>query len=165
MKTSFSLLFTIIIVSVCSLPSTAQDNPQIRLPEGVIARIGKGALGMERPSPRVDGIWTTQSDYGMRKQGKTFPQVECRRNRGLLLYFLRMGQLTLPLQRITRYTCGMEKLASTKSRLLDIQNKLLVQHIRQIVRPSQQAATMGQFGCGMLPQELTKLRSRQTKKA
>ena len=51
MKTSFFLVFTVIIVSVCSLPSTAQDNPQIGLPEGVIARIGKGSLGEIHFSP------------------------------------------------------------------------------------------------------------------
>ena len=42
MKTSFSLIFTIIIALVCCFPLTAQDNPQIGLPEGLIARIGKG---------------------------------------------------------------------------------------------------------------------------
>ncbi len=51
MKTSFFLLFTVIIVSVCSLPSTAQDNPQIGLPEGAIALIGKGDLGEVHFSP------------------------------------------------------------------------------------------------------------------
>ena len=51
MKTSFFLIFTAIIVSVCSLPSTAQDNPQIGLPEGAIARIGKGSVGEVHFSP------------------------------------------------------------------------------------------------------------------
>ena len=51
MKTSFFLILTAIIVSVCSLHSTAQNNPQIGLPEGVIARIGKGALGEVYFSP------------------------------------------------------------------------------------------------------------------
>ncbi|MYH83001.1 PQQ-binding-like beta-propeller repeat protein [Candidatus Poribacteria bacterium] len=53
MKTSFFLIFTAIIVSVsvCSFPSTAQDNPQIGLPEDAIARIGRGALGEVRFSP------------------------------------------------------------------------------------------------------------------
>ena len=51
MKASFFLIFTTIIVSVCSLPSTAQDNPQIGLPEGAIARIGKGSLGEVHFSP------------------------------------------------------------------------------------------------------------------
>ena len=45
MKTSFFLLCTAIILSACSLHSTAQDNPQIGLPESVVARIGKGSLG------------------------------------------------------------------------------------------------------------------------
>lgn len=51
MKTSFFLIFTAIIVSVCCFPSTAQDNPQIGLPEDVIARIGRGALGEVHFSP------------------------------------------------------------------------------------------------------------------
>ena len=51
MKTSFFLLCTAIIVSVCSLPSTAEDNPQIGLPEDAIARIGKGSLGEVHFSP------------------------------------------------------------------------------------------------------------------
>ena len=51
MKTSFFLIFTAIIVSVCSFPSTAQDNPQIGLPEDAIARIGRGALGEVHFSP------------------------------------------------------------------------------------------------------------------
>ena len=51
MKASFFLIFTTIIVSVCSHPSTAQDNPQIGLPEGAIARIGKGSLGEVHFSP------------------------------------------------------------------------------------------------------------------
>lgn len=51
MKTSFFLIFTTIIVSVCCFPSTAQDNPQIGLPEDVIARIGRGALGEVHFSP------------------------------------------------------------------------------------------------------------------
>ena len=51
MKTSFLFLFTAIIVSVCSLPSTAQDNLQIGLPEDTIARIGKGDLGEVHFSP------------------------------------------------------------------------------------------------------------------
>lgn len=51
MKTSFFFIFTAITVSVCCFPSTAQDNPQIGLPEGAIARIGRGALGEIRFSP------------------------------------------------------------------------------------------------------------------
>ena len=51
MKTSFFFIFTAIIVSVCSLPSTAQDNPQIGLPENAIALIGKGDLGEVHFSP------------------------------------------------------------------------------------------------------------------
>ena len=51
MKTFFFLIFTVIIVSVCCFPSTAQDTPQIGLPEDVIARIGKGSLGEIHFSP------------------------------------------------------------------------------------------------------------------
>ena len=51
MKTSFSLIFTIIIALVCCSPSTAQDHSQIGLPEGVIARLGKGSLGEVHFSP------------------------------------------------------------------------------------------------------------------
>lgn len=51
MKTSFSLIFTIIIALVCCSPLTAQDHSQIGLPEGVIARIGKGSLGEVHFSP------------------------------------------------------------------------------------------------------------------
>ena len=51
MKTSFFLIFTAITVLVCSFPSTAQDASQIGLPEGAIARIGKGSLGEVRFSP------------------------------------------------------------------------------------------------------------------
>ena len=51
MKTSFFLIFTAIIVSACCFPSTAQDSSQIGLPDGVIARIGKGSLGEVHFSP------------------------------------------------------------------------------------------------------------------
>ncbi len=72
MKTSFFLIFTAIIVSVCSLPSTAQDDTQIGLPEGVIARIGRGALGEVHFSPdgsqlaisTAIGIWFHDPETG-----------------------------------------------------------------------------------------------------
>ena len=51
MKTSFFLIFTAIIVSVCPFPSIAQDNPHIGLPEDAIARIGRGTLGEVHFSP------------------------------------------------------------------------------------------------------------------
>lgn len=51
MKTSFSLIFTIIIALACCSPLTAQDHSQIGLPEGVIARIGKGSIGKVHFSP------------------------------------------------------------------------------------------------------------------
>ena len=72
MKTSFSLIFTIIIAFVCCFPSTAQDNPQIDLPEGVMARIGKGSLGEVHFSPDGSqlaistsiGIWFHDPETG-----------------------------------------------------------------------------------------------------
>ncbi|RKU19665.1 hypothetical protein C6501_01265 [Candidatus Poribacteria bacterium] len=51
MKTSLFSIFAAIIVSVCCFPSTAQDNAQIGLSEGAIARIGKGSLGQIHFSP------------------------------------------------------------------------------------------------------------------
>ena len=51
MKTSFSLIFTLIIALVCCSPLTAQDSSQIGLPEDAIARIGKGSLGEVHFSP------------------------------------------------------------------------------------------------------------------
>ena len=51
MKTSFFLIFTLIIALVCCFPLTAQDHSQIGLPEGVTARIGKGSLGEVHFSP------------------------------------------------------------------------------------------------------------------
>ncbi len=51
MKTFFFLIFTAIIVSVCSFLSTAQDPSQIGLPEDAIARIGRGSLGEVHFSP------------------------------------------------------------------------------------------------------------------
>ncbi|MCG9130536.1 PD40 domain-containing protein [Candidatus Poribacteria bacterium] len=72
MKTSFSFIFTIIIACVCCSPLTAQDNPQIGLPEGVVARIGKGALGEVHFSPDGSqlaistsiGIWFHDPETG-----------------------------------------------------------------------------------------------------
>ena len=72
MKTSCFLIYTAIIVSVCCFPSTAQDNPQIGLPENAIARIGKGALGEVRFSPDGSqlaistsiGIWFHDPETG-----------------------------------------------------------------------------------------------------
>ena len=72
MKTSFSLIFTIIIALVCCSPLTAQDNPQIGLPEEVIARIGKGSLGEVHFSPDGSklaistsiGIWLHDPETG-----------------------------------------------------------------------------------------------------
>ncbi|MDE0085422.1 MAG: WD40 repeat domain-containing protein [Candidatus Poribacteria bacterium] len=51
MKTSFFSIFTAIIVSIFCFNSASQDNAQIGLPEGAIARIGKGSLGQIHFSP------------------------------------------------------------------------------------------------------------------
>ncbi|MDE0317462.1 MAG: WD40 repeat domain-containing protein [Candidatus Poribacteria bacterium] len=51
MKTSFLSIFTAIIVSIFCFNSASQDNAQIGLPEGAIARIGKGSLGQIHFSP------------------------------------------------------------------------------------------------------------------
>ena len=72
MKTFFFLIFTAIIVSVCCFPSTAQDYSQIGLPEGAIARHGKGRLGKLQFSPKGRqlavstsvGIWFYDPDTG-----------------------------------------------------------------------------------------------------
>ena len=72
MKTFFFLIFTAIIVSVCCFASTAQDYSQIGLPEGAIARHGKGRLGKIQFSPKGRqlavstsvGIWFYAPDTG-----------------------------------------------------------------------------------------------------
>ncbi|MYF97589.1 hypothetical protein F4212_00425 [Candidatus Poribacteria bacterium] len=51
MKTSLFLILTAILVLIFSFTSTAQDNAQIGLPEGAIARLGKGSLGEIHFSP------------------------------------------------------------------------------------------------------------------
>lgn len=51
MKTSLFLILTVILVLIFCFTSTAQDNAQIGLPEGAIARLGKGSLGQVRFSP------------------------------------------------------------------------------------------------------------------
>ncbi|RKU05537.1 hypothetical protein C6503_27090 [Candidatus Poribacteria bacterium] len=83
MKTSFFLIFTAIIVSVCCSPSTAQDHTQFSLPEGAKARLGKGTLGEVQFSP--DGNWlAVSSSVGIwfydPKTGKELdllPQTDC----------------------------------------------------------------------------------------
>ena len=72
MKTSFSLIFTVIIALVFCFPLTAQDHSQIGLPEGVIARLGKGSLGEVHFSPDGSqlaistsiGIWLHDPETG-----------------------------------------------------------------------------------------------------
>ena len=51
MKTSLFLTCTLFIISICCFHSAAQNNAQIGLPEGAIARIGKGILGEIHFSP------------------------------------------------------------------------------------------------------------------
>ena len=80
MKTSFSLIFTIIIALVCCFPSTAQDYAQIGLPEGAIARIGRGYLGEVHFSPdgsqlaisTAMGIW-----FHDPQTGKALELLQC----------------------------------------------------------------------------------------
>jgi len=47
----FFSIFTAIIVSIFCFNSASQDNAQVGLPEGAIARIGKGSLGQIHFSP------------------------------------------------------------------------------------------------------------------
>ena len=83
MKTSFFLIFTAIIVSVCYFTSTAQDDTQLGLPEGAIARLGNGTLGEVQFSPDGSrlavstsvGIWFYDPDTG--KVLDLLPQTEC----------------------------------------------------------------------------------------
>ena len=83
MKTSFFLISTAIIVSVCSLHSTAQDYSQFSLPEGAKARLGKGTLGEVRFSPDGNrlavsssvGIWFYDPNTG--KALDLLPQTDC----------------------------------------------------------------------------------------
>ncbi len=51
MKTSLFFTGTLLILSIFSFHLAAQDNAQIGLPEGAIARIGKGTLGQIHFSP------------------------------------------------------------------------------------------------------------------
>ncbi len=72
MKTSFFSIFTAIIVSIFCFNSASQDNAQIGLPEGAIARIGKGSLGQIHFSPDGNklavstsiGIWFHDPNTG-----------------------------------------------------------------------------------------------------
>ncbi len=72
MKTSFFSTCTLLILSIFCLQITAQDNAQIGLPEGVIARIGKGSLGEIHFSPDGSklavstsiGIWLHDPNTG-----------------------------------------------------------------------------------------------------
>ncbi len=86
MKTSLFLICTLFIISICCLPASAQDNPQIGLPEGAIARIGKGSLGKVNFSPDGSklavstsiGIWFHDPQTGkelelLRRTNITYP--------------------------------------------------------------------------------------------
>ena len=83
MKTSFFLIFTATILSVCCFPSTAQDYTQFSLPEGAKARFGKGTLGEVRFSPDGSrlavsssvGIWFYDPQTG--KELDLIPQTDC----------------------------------------------------------------------------------------
>ena len=86
MKTSLFLTCTLFIVSICCFASTAQDNAQLGLPEGAIARIGKGSLGQIHFSPDGSklavstsiGIWLHDPKTGkeldlLRRANITYP--------------------------------------------------------------------------------------------
>ena len=72
MKTSFFLILTQILIFSYCLSLTAQDNAQIGLPEGGIARLGKGSLGVIHFSPDGSklavstsiGIWFHDPETG-----------------------------------------------------------------------------------------------------
>ena len=52
MKRLLFLLFTVFLLStLLLLTSSAQDNTKIGLPEGAIARLGKGGINLMRFSP------------------------------------------------------------------------------------------------------------------
>ena len=83
MKTSFSLIFTIITLSICCSPSTAQDPSQFGLPEDAIARISKGALGEVHFSPdgsklaisTAIGIWFHDPETGKALDLLRYPDI------------------------------------------------------------------------------------------
>ena len=83
MKTCFFLIFITIIVSVCCFSSTAQDYSQIGLPEGAIARIGKGSVGEVHFSPDGSklaistsmGIWFHDPQTGKRLELLQRPDI------------------------------------------------------------------------------------------
>ena len=83
MKTSFFLIFTAIILSVCCFSTAAQDYTQFSLPEGAKARFGKGALGEVRFSPDGSrlavsssvGVWFYDPHTG--KALDLLPQTDC----------------------------------------------------------------------------------------
>lgn len=72
MKTSLFFISILILISCYSFPVFAQDNAQIGLPEGAIARIGKGSLGEVHFSPDGSklavstsiGIWIHDTKTG-----------------------------------------------------------------------------------------------------
>ena len=83
MKISIFLIRMLLILSICSLPTVAQDYTQFSLPEGAIARLGKGTLGEVQFSPDGSrlavstsvGIWFYDPDTG--KELDLLPQTEC----------------------------------------------------------------------------------------
>ncbi|MXV74003.1 PQQ-binding-like beta-propeller repeat protein [Candidatus Poribacteria bacterium] len=83
MKTSFFLIFTAIILSVCCFRITAQDYTQFSLPEGAKARLGKGTLGEIRFSPDGSrlavsssvGVWFYDPQTG--NELDLLPQTDC----------------------------------------------------------------------------------------
>ncbi len=83
MKTSHFLIYTLSLVLICCFISVAQDNAQIGLPKGAIARIGKGSLGEVHFSPDGSklavstsiGIWFHDTQTGKELELLSYPNI------------------------------------------------------------------------------------------
>ena len=82
-KMSLFMIQTLLIVSICCSATAAEDYTQFSLPEGAIARLGKGTLGEVQFSPdgrrlavsTSVGIWFYNPDTG--KALDLLPQTDC----------------------------------------------------------------------------------------
>ena len=83
MKISVLLIGLLLIISICCLPTLAQDYTEFSLPEGAKARLGKGNIGEAQFSPDGSrlaisssvGIWFYDPDTG--KALDLLPQTDC----------------------------------------------------------------------------------------
>ena len=83
MKIFLFLIRILLIIPICCFPTLAEDYAQFSLPEGAIARIGKGTLGEVQFSPDGSllavsssiGIWLYDPDTG--KELDLIPQSGC----------------------------------------------------------------------------------------